>query len=156
MDVTTQIEVEQLLSRYVHCIDDDRLEDWPEFFAETCRYEITSAENVERNLPIGIMVATSRGMLKDRISALRQANIYEPQRYRHSVSSVWITGDSGGMITAQANFQVIRIMHTGEMDLFCAGRYVDRIVGAGAQRKYAEKRVILDNKRIDTLLAIPI
>lgn len=156
MDIATQIEVEALLSRYVHCIDDDRLEEWPDFFSETCRYEITSAENVERNLPIGIMIATSRGMLKDRVSALRQANIYEPQRYRHSVSSVWITGDSGGVITAQANFQVIRVMTTGAMDLFCTGKYVDRIVGTGAARKYAEKRVILDNKRIDTLLAIPI
>lgn len=156
MDIATQIEVENLLSRYVHCIDDGRLEEWPDFFTEDCRYEITSAENAERNLPIGIMVARSRGMLKDRISALREANIYEPQRYRHGVSSVWITGDSGGVITAQANFQVIRIMMDGAMDLFCTGKYVDRIVGTGAGRKYAEKRVILDNKRIDTLLAIPL
>jgi anthranilate 1,2-dioxygenase small subunit len=156
MDITAQIEVEALLSRYVHCIDDNRLEEWPDFFTEDCRYEITSAENYERSLPIGILVATSRGMLKDRISALREANIYEPQRYRHSVSSVLITGDAGGVITAQANFQVIRVMHTGAMDLFCTGKYLDRIVGTGAQRRYAEKRVILDNKRIDTLLAIPI
>ena len=156
MNITTQIEVEALLSRYVHCIDDDRLEEWPEFFGEDCRYEITSAENHERNLPVGIMVATSRGMLKDRVSALRQANIYEPQRYRHSVSSVWITGESGGVVTAQANFQVIRVMLNGTMDLFCTGKYLDRVVGTGAARRYAEKRVILDNKRIDTLLAIPI
>ena len=156
MDITTQIEVENLLSRYVHCIDDDRLEQWPDFFTEDCRYEITTAENAERNLPIGMMIATSHGMLKDRVSALRQANIYEPQRYRHSVSSVWITGESGGVITAQANFQVIRVMHDGVMDLFCTGKYVDRIAGTGMNRKYAGKRVILDNKRIDTLLAIPI
>ncbi len=156
MDIATQIEVENLLSRYVHCIDDDRLEQWPDFFTDDCRYEITTAENAERNLPIGMMIATSRGMLKDRVSALREANIYEPQRYRHSVSSVLITDDSGGVITAQANFQIIRVMHDGVMDLFCTGKYLDRIVGTGAARKYAEKRVILDNKRIDTLLAIPI
>ena len=156
MDIATQIEVETLLARYVHCIDDNRLEEWPDFFIDDCRYEITSAENAERNLPIGIMVARSRGMLKDRVSALREANIYEPQRYRHIVSSVWITGESGGAITAQANVQVIRIMMDGVMDLFCTGKYVDRIVGPAGQRKYAEKRVILDNKRIDTLLAIPL
>jgi anthranilate 1,2-dioxygenase small subunit len=156
MDITTQIEVEALLSRYVHCIDDDRLEEWPDFFSEECRYEITSAENHERGLPVGMMVATSRGMLKDRVSALRQANIYEPQRYRHSVSSVWITGVNDGVIAVQANFQVIRIMNNGVMDLFCTGKYLDRIVGTEAGRRYAEKRVILDNKRIDTLLAIPI
>ena len=156
MDVATQFEVEALLARYVHCIDDGRLEDWPGFFADPCKYLITSAENQERGLPIGIFVATSRGMLQDRVSALREANIYEPQRYRHLVSSVLITGDSGGIVTAQTNFEVIRVMHDGTMDLFCTGKYVDRITGSGDARKYAEKLVILDNKRIDTLLAIPL
>jgi anthranilate 1,2-dioxygenase small subunit len=156
MNQSTQFEVEALLARYVHCIDDGKLEEWPALFADPCKYLITSAENYERNLPIGIFIATSRGMLQDRVSALREANIYEPQRYRHLVSSVLVTGESGGAVTAQANFQVIRTMYDGTMDLFCTGKYLDRIVGNGAERKYAEKLVILDNKRIDTLLAIPL
>jgi anthranilate 1,2-dioxygenase small subunit len=156
MDIALQIEVEALLARYIHCIDDDKLEDWPGFFADPCKYLITSAENHERGLPIGIFVATSRGMLQDRISALRQANIYEPQRYRHIVSSVLVTGNAGGVVTAQANFQVIRIMMDGQMDLFCTGKYMHKITGIGDDRKYLEKLIILDNKRIDTLLAIPL
>jgi len=155
-DIATQLAVERLIARYVASIDEDRLEEWPGYFAERCRYQIISAENHAKGLPIGVFFADSRGMLQDRVSALRQANIYEPQRYRHLVSSLWITGESGGAITAQANFQVIRVMMDGVMDLFCTGKYVDRIVGPAGQRKYAEKRVILDNKRIDTLLAIPL
>ena len=34
-------------------IDDDQLEAWPDFFRDDCRYLITTAENVERGLPIG-------------------------------------------------------------------------------------------------------
>lgn len=156
MDTTLQIEVEALLARYVHAIDDNKLDDWPGFFADPCKYLITSAENHERGLPIGIFIATSRGMLQDRVSALREANIYEPQRYRHLVSSVLVTGTTGGVITTQANFQVIRVMHDGTMDLFCTGKYVDKITRTGAELRYAERLVILDNKRIDTLLAIPL
>jgi len=156
MDLTLQLEIENLYSRYVHCIDEDRLEDWPGFFAEDGRYQITTAENHERSLPIGIFFASSRGMLQDRVSALREANIYEPQRYRHSVSSILVTANDGGIVRAQANVQVIRCMHDGAMELFATGRYLDRIAGRGAGMKFAERLVILDNKRIDTLLAIPI
>ena len=156
MDHTLQLEIENLYARYVHAIDEDRLEDWPGFFAEDGRYQITTAENRERSLPIGIFFASSRGMLQDRVSALREANIYEPQRYRHTVSSILVTANEGGIVRAQANFQVIRSMHDGAMELFATGRYLDRIAGRCAAMKFAERLVILDNRRIDTLLAIPI
>ncbi len=156
LDVALQLEIENLFARYVHCIDEDRLEDWPGFFAADGRYQITTAENHERALPIGIFFASSRGMLEDRVSALREANIYEPQRYRHSVSSILVTANAGGVIGVRANFQVIRVMHDGAMELFATGRYLDKVVGRGAAMKFAERLVLLDNKRIDTLLAIPI
>ena len=35
MTVEQQLSVENLLARYVHALDDDRLEEWPEFFAPT-------------------------------------------------------------------------------------------------------------------------
>ena len=55
----TQWRVERLLSRYVTCIDEDDLENWPEFFAlDTCRYEIITRENVERGMPLALMFCT--------------------------------------------------------------------------------------------------
>jgi len=38
VDVELQLTVENLLARYVHALDDDRLEDWPGFFSEKGRY----------------------------------------------------------------------------------------------------------------------
>ena len=64
----------------------DRLEEWPDFFVEQCRYLITSRASYEAGLPHRrSSIAASRGMLMDRVTALRQANIYEPHRYRHLV-----------------------------------------------------------------------
>jgi 3-phenylpropionate/cinnamic acid dioxygenase small subunit len=68
-------ELEQLFTEYVHCLDADELERWPDFFTEDCFYRITSAENYDAGLPLGLIYATSRNMLKDRVSALREANI---------------------------------------------------------------------------------
>ena len=156
MDIELQFTVENLLARYVHALDDDRLEEWPEFFVEAGRYRITTAENVERKLPLSIIYADSRAMLHDRVSALRHANIYEAQRYRHGVSSVLVERIDAGTACATSNFQVVRIMHTGESILFASGRYLDRIRIDGANARFVEKIVVLDSRAVDTLLAIPI
>ena len=154
--VVRRIELEEFYAGYVHCLDADELESWPDFFAEDCFYRVTSAENYDAGMPLGLIYATSRNMLKDRVSALREANIYEPQRYRHLVSSLRIAGESDGGIAVEANFLVIRTMQDGGMTVFAAGRYLDRVVRADDKWQFARKEVVLDSRAIDTLLAIPL
>ena len=149
-------ELDALFTDYAHCLDDDALEDWPGFFVEDCRYRITSAENFEAGLPLGIVYLTSRAMLVDRVMALRKANIYEPQRYRHQIGAIKITGEDSGGLDLVASFIVVRTMQDGAMSLFAAGRYIDRVVRDGAHWRFARKEVVLDSRQIDTLLAIPL
>jgi anthranilate 1,2-dioxygenase small subunit len=154
--VLRRLDLEQLYTDYVHCLDADELERWPDFFVEDCFYRITSAENYEAGLPLGLIYATSRNMLKDRVSALREANIYEPQRYRHLISSVKVVGEADGALDLAANLLVIRTMQDGDMTIFAAGRYVDQVRRDGEGWKFVKKTVVLDSRQIDTLLAIPI
>jgi len=154
--VVRRLELEQLYIDYVHCLDADELEHWPDFFTEDCFYRVTSAENYEAGLPLGLIHATSRNMLKDRVSALREANIYEPQRYRHIVSSIKIVEEHGVALDLVANFLVVRTMQEGDMTLFGAGRYVDQVRQTDEGWKFARKDVVLDSRQIDTLLAIPL
>ena len=154
--VVRRLELEDLYGAYAACLDRDALEDWPEFFTEDCVYRITSAENHAAGLPLGLIYATSKNMLRDRVSALREANIYEPQRYRHVVSGTRLEKDDGDALDLAANFLVVRTMQDGAMTLFAAGQYLDRIVRAAAGWKFARKLVVLDSRRIDTLLAIPL
>ncbi|MGH6768013.1 MAG: aromatic-ring-hydroxylating dioxygenase subunit beta [Xanthobacteraceae bacterium] len=157
MDVETTFKVQNLLARYIDALDDDKLEDWPEFFTEECRYLVTTADNREQGLPLGMIYATSRAMLRDRVRSLRDANVYEGQRYRHMIGPPVLEPGEGGLVSARTNFMVVRTMHTGESILFASGRYEDRIVLAGAEaRRFAEKIVVLDSRQIDTLLAIPL
>ena len=94
--------------------------------------------------------------LQGELSALRQANIYEPQRYRHLISGIRIERDDIDALEVTANFLVVRTMQDGAMTLFAAGRYVDSVVEGATGRHFARKTVILDSRRIDTLLAIPL
>src|SRR5467141_2185959 len=121
MNIELKLKVEDLNARYAQAIDDDKLEAWPDFFVEQGRYRITTAENVERGLPLGMIYATSRAMLRDRVRSLRDANVYEAQRYRHLIGPALIGGHEGGEVRAQTSFMVARIMHTGETSIFATG-----------------------------------
>jgi len=153
-----RLAIERLQARHAAAIDEDRLEEWPLCFTAACRYEITTAENHEKGLPLGIFFADSRAMLEDRVASLRGANIYEAQRYRHIVSPPLIVDSrsDGDGVAAHTNFLVVRTMRDGAMNIFAAGRYLDRIDMRGPEPLFAEKIAILDNRRIDTLLALPI
>jgi len=157
MDFALHFQVQDLNARYAQAIDDNKLEAWPDFFIEQGRYRVTTAENVERGLPLGIIHATSRAMLRDRVRSLRDANVYEAQRYRHLIGTPRIERGEGGTVRAQTSFIAVRIMHTGETTLFATGRYHDQIVrDDGNELRFAERIVILDSRVIDTLLAIPL
>ncbi|MBI2801163.1 MAG: aromatic-ring-hydroxylating dioxygenase subunit beta [Gammaproteobacteria bacterium] len=153
--VELQHHVEYLLARYVHCIDDDELERLPDFFTDDCVYQVIARENADRNLPLAAIYCASKGMLCDRITALRHANIYERHRYRHVVSSVLVTGITTSSAHVKSNYVVYRTRTNGVSELFNAGTYLDTIVVDG-RLLFKEKRAIFDTNRIDTLLVTPI
>jgi len=157
MNVETTFKVQELQARYIQALDGDKLEDWPNFFTEACRYLVTTADNLAQGMPLGMIYATSRAMLRDRVRSLREANVYEAQRYRHMIGPPVLEEGEGGVVRARTNFMVVRTMHTGETLLFATGVYDDRIVLEGSEAPcFKEKIVVLDSRQIDTLLAIPL
>jgi 3-phenylpropionate/cinnamic acid dioxygenase small subunit len=148
--------VSQLNAEYARAIDDDRLEEWPGFFTDPCLYSITSADNHRRGMPVGMIYADSRGMLKDRVAALREASVFERQTYRHVVGLPALLGAREGATRAETPFLVVRVMRDGTMGLFATGRYVDALVEEAGALRFRERVVVCDSSRIDTLLAIPL
>jgi 3-phenylpropionate/cinnamic acid dioxygenase small subunit len=144
----------QLNADYAATIDDDRLEAWPDFFAADCLYKITSADNIRDGNEAGIVYADSRAMLADRVLALRRANIYERQTYRHIIGLPRIIDP--GTMRAETPFLVVRTMRDGRMDLFVAGRYLDQLQDYAGSLRFQERLVVCDSARFDTLVAIPL
>ena len=140
-----------LNAAYARVIDTDRLEAWPDFFTDDCLYKITSADNHRRGYAAGIVYADSKAMLRDRVTALRTANIYERQSYRHVIGAPVVDG-----MTAETPFIVARIMRDGRTDLFATGVYLDRLSEDAAGLRLAERIVVCDSGFFDTLLAIPL
>lgn len=153
-------DIHQLIVRaqaeYVRCIDDGDLSGWPGFFTEQCLYTVTTAENHRRGLAGAMIYAASRGMLVDRVSSLRDANIYERHSYRHLLGQPFVLNDDGREARSETAFMVARIMRDGTTDLFATGRYCDVYVREEGGVKLRERIVVCDSSRIDTLLALPL
>ena len=150
----TLFRLSALNTEYANCVDANRLEEWPGLFLDDCLYKITTADNYRRGYAAGLVYADSRAMLVDRVAALREANIYERQSYRHVVGMPALKQDDE--IRAETPFLVVRTMRDGRMDLFAAGVYLDRVREQEGRLRFAERIVVCDSSRIDTLLAIPL
>ena len=148
--------IEDFIVDYAHMIDDDRLEEWPDCFTDPCVYRIINRENHAGNRAIGVMECRSRGMLRDRIKALREANVYEPHVYRHLLSGTRILGCDGGVWRAETSYTVIRTMQEGDMSVFSAGKYVDEIVLDAGRPRFRSRIVVTDSARVHTLVVIPL
>jgi anthranilate 1,2-dioxygenase small subunit/terephthalate 1,2-dioxygenase oxygenase component beta subunit len=152
MSAEKLFRVAELNADYAAAIDDDRLEDWLGFFVDDCLYKITSADNLRDGNEAGIIYADSRSMLSDRVLALRKANIYERQTYRHIVGTPRLIGGDA----AETPFLVVRTMRDGRMDLFAAGCYRDRLRDDGGILRLEERILVCDSSHFDTLVAIPL
>jgi len=155
-DIALRLGIGDLCAAYADCIDDDRLEEWPDFFVDDCRYLITDRESHQAGFRHGVIYCASRGMLLDRVTSLRRVLMFEAHRYRHVLGPVRIDKVADGVAETRSNFIAVRIMHDGENSLFATGRYLDRIDVSHTPFRFIERTVVLDSQKIDTLLVIPL
>ncbi|WP_323140783.1 aromatic-ring-hydroxylating dioxygenase subunit beta [Massilia phyllosphaerae] len=157
MSVFTLERLGQLNATYARCIDNDQLEQWPDFFLEQCLYLITNADNHAAGMEAGMVYADTRAMLQDRVLAMRDANVYEDQRYRHLIGAPLVLEQDGALAVVETPFMVARIMRDGNTEVFATGRYLDRVAQQpDGVLKFAERVVVCDSTNIDTLLVIPL
>jgi 3-phenylpropionate/cinnamic acid dioxygenase small subunit len=154
--MSTLLRIAELNAAYAAAIDQNRLNVWLDFFVEDCLYKITSADNQSRGYSAGVVYADSRRMLRDRVTALRTANIYERHSYRHIIGLPVITSTGPDGIMAEAPFLVVRIIRDGRTDLFATGAYLDKISDQAGTLRFVERVVVCDSGYFDTLVAIPL
>lgn len=141
---------------YCRSLDSDRLEEWPEYFVDDCLYEIQSRENVALGLPAPLIRCHSKGMLLDRVIAIREALTYEFRFLRHYVTNSRIHENDDGSYSVDSNFLVLSSDEEGVTTIFAAGQYLDEVVFRNGRPLFRKKIAITDTFGIDNLLAIPL
>lgn len=155
VDLETRFAVQDLFDRYAACLDDAEYEAWPGFFCEECLYQIAPRENWERNLPLATVRCESRGMLEDRVVALRQTMMYEPRSLRHFISGLRVSR-AGDALHARANYCVLETLVEETTKILQAGRYEARIVEEDEALRFRELACIFDSVVVPNSLVVPI
>ena len=139
-----RLELMALSDLYGSILDNDRLEEWPGLFVDDCLYEIIPRENEEMGLPAAVMLCDNIRMLRDRVVALRHANIYEKVAYRHMVSGLEFTEATDGSIAATSSYVVVNTSLEGFSAVYQAGSYRDIILRTASGLRYKSRRCVFD------------
>ena len=151
-----RLELEELYAEYVACLDEERLEEWPEFFTDDAVYRIIPRENFARGLPIATLHCESKGYLKDRVVAIRQTAVYAPRYIRRLVSNIRVLGWQEGWLEVRVNYAAFETLCNELTRVFSVGQCHDKLVVADGRLKFKEKLVIFDSELIPNSLVYPL
>jgi 3-phenylpropionate/cinnamic acid dioxygenase small subunit len=151
-----RLELEAFYAEYVACLDEERLEEWPEFFTDDAVYRIVPRENFERDLPIATLHCESKGYLQDRVVTIRQTAVYAPRYIRRLVSNIRILGWRDAHLDVRANYAAFETLRDELTRIFSVGRYHDTLVVVDDRLKFKEKLVIFDSELIPNSLIYPL
>lgn len=151
-----RLDVQEFYARYAECLDGGRLQQWPEFFLESCVYRITTRHNLRLGPEEDLVNLSSRTAMIDRIVAVGQSEDYEPHTQRHTISNFRIQAASEQELRAQANFQILRTFPERRTEYFVSGSYNDRIAVSAGRLNFREKICVLDSDVPPDSLIYPI
>lgn len=154
-----RLEIEEFNVAYCRALDEGRLMDWVEFFAEDAFYVVTARENHDAGLPVGLVYCEGKGMIHDRAFAILETAMYAPRYLRHYVSNLHLAGiGEDGSVEAESNYLLLQtLMDRPEPGLQQVGGYRDRFVrGADGRLLLARRICVYDNLLVDNALVYPV
>jgi len=149
-------EVERLNTEYAHALDNERYDDFPEFFIQDCLYRVVPRENHLLGLPIAVIHCESKGMIKDRVFAARESTMAEPRTFRHFISNIRILEADKGAIRAEANVLIVQTMINRMTEIVLSGFYLDHIVRSDGRLLFKERLCIYDSLLLPTSMIAPV
>lgn len=154
-----RLEVQDLYDRYVEVLDDGPLEAWPQLFTDQCLYLLIPRENHEAGLPLALIRAESRGMLRDRVVAVQETMMHEPRYVRHLISNIRIRdlSEDHARMSVVANYAVLETLRDQFTRVLNAGRMLDVVVReADGALRFQEKLCVYDSELVPNSIIIPI
>ncbi len=149
-------EVDRFYADYTACLDEERFEEWPDFFVDNCLYKIIPRENFERGLPIATMLCESKGYLKDRVVGIRKTSVYGPRYIRRVVSGIRIIGWAGERLEVRTSYAAFETLPDELTRVFNVGQTRDQLVIENGTLKFQERLCIFDSVLVPNSLIYPL
>lgn len=141
----------ELYDDYAWLLDEGDYDAWLDLFVDDCDYRVVARENYEQGLPLATIRCESRGMLADRIAAIRNTQFFAPRLIRHFTGPPRVTGEE-----VVASFLVIETVEQEPTRVHMAGQYRDVVVDDGDRLRFARKLAVYDSPLVPTSLIHPV
>jgi anthranilate 1,2-dioxygenase small subunit len=149
-------EIRELYEEVADHLDHDQIERFPSYFVDDCTYQVVSRENYAEDLPQATIYCDGIAMVRDRVIALRETQVYVPRVWRHFISGVRITALDGDDIHVRANFLVTEAMSDRDPTVFLVGQYIDIVVRREARLMFRQHLAVYDNHHVRRSLIVPV
>jgi anthranilate 1,2-dioxygenase small subunit len=151
-----RLEIEEFHAAYCWTLDSGALERWPEYFTEDAVYRITARENVDAGLPVGLVYADSKAMIRDRAFAIQHTQMFAPRYLQHIVTNVQVVEANQNLIKARANYLLLQTLVDGPSTIHQAGRYYDTFQRSNGKLLLKERQCVYDTVLIANDLVLPV
>lgn len=150
-----RLEIEEFHAAYCWALDRGALEEWPDFFTEDALYRVTARENADSGLPVGLVYAEGKAMLRDRAYAIAKTQMFAPRYLQHMVSNVRVL-TLAEPVRAQANYLLLQTLMEGPTTIHQAGRYYDTFSRVDGRLLLKERQCVYDTLLIANDLVYPV
>ncbi|HZD19628.1 MAG TPA: aromatic-ring-hydroxylating dioxygenase subunit beta [Burkholderiales bacterium] len=151
-----RLEIEEFHAQYCWTLDCGDVERWPEYFTDDAVYRITARENADAGLPVGLVYADSKAMIRDRAFAIKHTQMYAPRSMQHFVTNVRVLEATGASIKSQSNYLLLQTLVDGPTTIHQAGRYYDSFVRSGGKLLLKERQCVYDTVLIANDVVLPV
>ena len=151
-----RLEIEEFHAQYCWTLDCGDVERWPEYFTDDAVYRITARENADAGLPVGLVYADSKAMIRDRAFAIKHTQMYAPRSMQHFVTNVRVLEATGASIKSQSNYLLLQTLVDGPTTIHQAGRYYDSFVRSGPKLLLKERQCVYDTVLIANDVVLPV
>jgi len=147
----SRAEAEEFLYHEAELLDDWRLQEWKDLYADDSRYEVTSTDCED---PLSadpakalFLVADKKDRIEGRANRLLKSKAhaeYPLSKVRHLYTNVRIAGQEEGVTKVRANFLVLRSGYDREQTTQYMGEFHYSLIRDGGAIKIRSKRGVLD------------
>lgn len=155
-------EITQLLIREAWVRDNDRFEEWLDFFADKCRYWAPVRQLMDRGKENfhesgrATHFDEDRSGLELRVKRLASGLTFTdepPARARRMITNVQIL-ESDDQTAKVISYFLMFHSHPGHRDIMAVGYREDRWIQVGRSWKISERMIVLDQDRLPSYLAL--
>lgn len=156
LPVEDRLALDDLYQAYAAALDEQRYDEWLGFFRDDALYRIVPKENHDLGLPVALMHCEGRGMMADRVTAIKEAAMIRPRTLRRFVSPARIVAVRDGLLDVRANVLLVETLHEQFTRIVLSGVYHDIVERTEGGFRLAQRVCVYDSLMLPDSVVEPV